>query len=459
MNYFPCFINLKNKKVLFVGAGKIAVRKIFFLLNMNSIIMVVSRNISSELIEIYKKRKINWVDTEFFENQLNEVFLVIVATNDNILNTYIYKKSKQKRILINVIDDRSKCSFIFPSIVDRFPITIAVSSGGTAPVLTRIIKERIESILPINLGKSALLAEKWRSHVKLKFKKNTHRRYFWEKIFNGIFISHVLNGNLKQAIKILNNEIKQKTSFKGEIFLVGAGPGDSGLLTLRGLQVIQQADVVLYDNLVSSDILSLIRKDAKKIYVGKIANKPCISQKNVNSMLITMAKNGNKVVRLKGGDPFIFGRGGEELEEAKKFKINFQVVPGITSAIGVAAYSGIPLTHRNYSSGIIFITGCNQEKESQDWSFISKCKNYTLVIYMAKLQSSYIFDKLRVNKYPLDMPMALIEKGTTLKQKTIIDTFINLKKLSCLMKRPTLLILGKVVSLSKKLSWFKKDIN
>ncbi|WP_367679776.1 siroheme synthase CysG [Buchnera aphidicola] len=389
------------------------------------------------------------------------MFLIIVATNDSILNSLIYQEAKRKRILINVIDDRSKCSFIFPSIVDRFPITVAVSSGGTAPVLTRMIKERIESILPMNLGNSALLAERWRSHVKLKFKKNTHRRYFWEKVFNGIFVSHVLNGNLKKAIKTLNTEIKQKKSFKGEIFLVGAGPGDSGLLTLRGLQVIQQADVILYDSLVSSDILSLVRKDAKKIYVGKKANKLCVSQKNINSMLINMARNGNKVVRLKGGDSFIFGRGGEELEIAKKFGINFQVVPGITAATGVSAYAGIPLTHRNYSSGIIFITGSNKEKEknSQDWSFISKCKNYTLVIYMARLQSTYIFDKLKFNNYPLDMPMALIEKGTTSEQNTIIDTFKNLKKLSCLMKRPTLLILGKVVSLSKELSWFKKNSN
>ncbi|WP_343153388.1 siroheme synthase CysG [Buchnera aphidicola (Mindarus keteleerifoliae)] len=461
MNYFPCFINLDNKKVLFVGAGKIAVRKIFFLIKMNAQIIVVSRKISNNLIKLHREKKIDWIDTNFFENQLKKIFLVIVATDNNSLNKYIYEKTKQKKILVNVVDDRSKCTFIFPSIVERFPIIVAVSSGGTAPVLTKMIKEKIESTLPMNLGKSALLAQKWRSHVKLKFKKSIYRRHFWEKIFEGMFVNHVLNGNFKKAIKVLNNEIKRKKVIKGEISLVGAGPGDGGLLTLKGLQVIQKADVVLYDNLVSSEILSLIRKDAKKIYVGKEAKKLCISQEEINLILIKMAKKGKKVVRLKGGDPFIFGRGGEELEVAKKFKINFQVIPGITSAIGVSSYAGIPLTHRNYSSGIIIINGCkkNEIEGKQNWKSISRLKNYTIVIYMPRLQSTYIFDELKANDYPLDMPIALIEQGTTLNQKTVIGIFKNLKSLLFLMKSPTLLILGKVVSLSKNLSWFKSDTN
>lgn len=455
MNYFPIFTNLKSRHVLIVGGGEIAARKVLLLLRTGAIITVIAYKICLELLSFLKKDEIKWLKTGFKEKYLDQVFLVIAATNDRSINRDIFIASNKRCIFVNTVDDESKCSFIFPAIIDRSPIIIGISSGGTAPVLSRLLRERIESLLPMKLGRIADIARKWRKKVKKIFGLSSERRFFWERVFNGRFSGEILNGNIKNAIKILNTEISQPNVSKGEIILVGAGPGDSGLLTLKGLQVIQQADYVLYDALVSKDILELVRRDANCICVGKRYGKKSILQKEINSRLISLAKKGKKVVRLKGGDPFIFGRGGEELEIIKKHGIPFQVVPGITAAIGASAYSGIPLTHRTYSHSVVFITGnhSNDELNTIDWSRLA-ISNSTIVLYMFKVNIDEIYKKLIFHGFLKTTPVALIAQATTLNQKILIGTINTILDLSLHITTPSVLIIGEVVKLHTKLRWF-----
>ena len=455
MNYFPIFANLKSRHVLIVGGGEIAARKVLLLLRTGAIITVIAYKICWELLSFLKKNEIKWLKTGFKENYLDQVFLVIAATNNKSLNRDIFIASNKRCIFVNTVDDESKCSFIFPSIIDRSPIIIGISSGGTAPVLSRLLRERIESLLPIKLGMVADIARQWREKVKKKFRLLSDRRFFWERLFNGRFSGQILNGNINNAINILNTEISQPNLSKGEIILVGAGPGDSGLLTLKGLQVIQQADYVLYDALVSKDILELVRRDANCICVGKRSRRTGILQKDINELLISLAKKGKKVVRLKGGDPFIFGRGGEELEIIKKHGIAFQVVPGITAAIGASAYSGIPLTHRTYAHSVVFITGnhANNKLNKIDWSRLA-ISNSTIVLYMFTMNIDEIYKTLILNGFLKNTPVALIAQATTLNQKILIGTIKTIPDLSLRITTPSVLIIGEVVKLHTKLRWF-----
>ncbi|AYN24654.1 siroheme synthase CysG [Buchnera aphidicola] len=454
MNYLPIFLDLKDKNVLVVGAGKVAFNKIKLLLRSGAIINIISKNISSEIKILLDQKKVHWISEKFHFSYLNKIFLVIAATNDIQLNQKIFETCNNLCILVNVVDDQEKCSFIFPSIIDRSPVIVAISSGGTAPVLLRLLREKIESILPMRLGNVAKIAGNWRSIIKQKFTTLLERRRFWEKLFNSIFVQYVINGEIKKAVKFLKKMMNKPHLLTGEIILVGAGPGNSGLLTLRALQVLQEADVVLYDRLVSSEILEFIRRDAQCIYVGKSAGAKNISQDEIIKLLISLAKKGKKVVRLKGGDPFIFGRGGEELEAAKNEGIDVQVVPGITSAIGISAYTGIPLTHREYAQGVIFITGHKcQNGMSNNWSILSD-SSYTLVVYMGTLQASYISQNLILHGRSKSTPIAVVGKGTTIQQKVVIGRLDELDKIVKFTINPSLLIIGKVVLLHKKLEWF-----
>ncbi|QFQ32588.1 uroporphyrinogen-III C-methyltransferase [Buchnera aphidicola (Aphis fabae)] len=459
MEYLPIFLDLKCKNTLVIGAGDIAFNKIKLLLRANAIINIIAKDLCSEIRYLLAQKKIFWIGQEFKISYLKNVFLVIAATNNTELNKTIFEKCSKLRILVNVVDDQSKCSFIFPSIIDRSPIILAISSGGTAPVLLRLLREKIEAILPKRLGNIANMAGKWRKIIKEKFSNVLERKRFWEKLFNSIFVQHIINGKEKKAISTIEKMITQPNTLIGEIILVGAGPGNSDLLTLRALQVMQEADVVLYDNLVSKDILNLIRRDAKCIYVGKRAGLKSITQKKIIKLLIFLAKQGKRVVRLKGGDAFIFGRGGEELEAAKNANINVQVVPGITAGIGVSAYAGIPLTHRDYAQGVIFITGCKCINNiSNNWSVLSD-PSYTLVVYMGSLKALEISKKLILHGRLKSTPIAIISQGTTINQQVLIGRLDEIDKIFKLTVSPTLLIIGPVVLLHRKLKWFKNLSN
>ncbi|URJ27401.1 siroheme synthase CysG [Candidatus Blochmanniella camponoti] len=466
MEYLPIFIDLKNRPVLVVGGGIVAARKIQMLQRAGATITIVAPALCTELKKVLITQNISWISKNFQPIMLNKVILVIVATNDPKLNTLIYQNAEKHNILINTVDDKNKCSFIFPAIVDRNPVLIGISSCGKAPILVRILREKLELLLPKSLGFVAKLAGAWRDQVKQHIVDTVLRRQFWEKIFyNGHVATLMEQGRPKEANKVfnytLNHSIKNKNNKKGHVTLVGAGPGDIGLLTIKGLQVIQQADIILYDYLVNSDILDLARRDADKICVGKRVGNHLISQKKLNQFIVQLAQKGNKVVRLKGGDPFIFGRGGEELQAIAEAGIAFQVVPGITAGIGVAAYSGIPLTHRKYAHSVVFITGHHNTNGDNQFNWNSLSNNQqTLVIYMGKINAISIKNNLIIHGRNMQTPVAVISRGTYQDQKILIGTLIELEKLAHMADYPALLVIGDVVSLHSKINWFgQKALN
>ncbi|MDR0217951.1 MAG: siroheme synthase CysG [Enterobacteriaceae bacterium] len=462
MDYLPLFVELKARAVLLVGGGEVAARKASLLLRAGAALTVVAPELHPELQLRQQKEEFAWLQEAFHIGHLDGVFLVIAATDDRHLNQSVFAEANRRAILVNVVDDQSLCSAIFPSIIDRSPIMVAVSSGGKSPVLTRLLREKLESLLPFHLGAMAEIAGRWRERVKLNLASLRQRRYFWEQAFRGRFATLVANGQLQQAEERLNQQLldqqlsdeQQQTSKQGELALVGAGPGDPGLLTLKGLQVIQQADVVLYDHLVSEEILELVRRDADKICVGKRAGNHSFAQEETNALIVRLAQQGKKVVRLKGGDPFIFGRGGEELQVAASAGIPFQVVPGITAAIGASAYAGIPLTHREHSQSITFITGhCRENGNELDWPALARAQQ-TLAIYMGVIKSALISQNLISHGRDANTPVAVIGCGTRSEQQVLTGTLSELEWLAQNAPSPALLVIGEVAQLHHQLAWF-----
>lgn len=458
MEYLPLFADLRKRPVLVIGGGDIAARKIQLLLRASAQIRVVAQALCPELMEIGQAGGLTWLGKTFEPAMLDEVFLVIAATNDATLNTRVSQCAEQRHLLVNVVDDQLNCSFIFPSIVDRAPILVAISSSGTAPVLVRILREKFESMLPTFLGSMAALTGAWRGRVKQQFHSHSSRRRFWEKALNGRFASLVAQRRIEQAEQVLEQELSADQEHGGEVALVGAGPGDSGLLTLRGLQLMQQADVVLYDYLISTEILELVRRDADKICVGKRAGKQSILQQEINRLLVTLAQQGKKVVRLKGGDPFIFGRGGEELQIVAAAGIPFQVVPGITAAVGATAYAGIPLTHREYAQSITFITGhLHDGADALDWQALARGRQ-TLVIYMGVIKAAEISSQLIHHGQSTQTPVAIISRGTHNDQRVLTGTLEALETLAHQASTPALLVIGEVVALHNEINWFGRTL-
>ena len=456
MNYFPLFADLTGRPVLVVGGGSVAARKVGLLLKANAQVRIVARQLNEELSELERQNKVLWIAKEFNAEQMRTVMLVIAATNDEVLNHRIFHLAESQHKLVNVVDDQPHCSFIFPSIIDRNPIQIAISSGGKAPVLARLLREKLEALLPQHLGKTAEISGKWRDQVKAKLTSGTERRRFWEKMFSGRFANLIKNQQEVQAEQELAEQLESNYQ-GGFVSLVGAGPGDAGLLTLNGLQEIQQADVVLYDALVSDEILSLIRRDAERIFVGKRANGRSVAQEETNQLLLTLAQQGKRVVRLKGGDPFVFGRGGEELEVLAQHQIPFSVVPGITAGIGATAYAGIPLTHRDYTQSAIFVTGHRKADASDiEWQTLAR-SNQTLVIYMGTLKAQVIAERLQQYGRSANTPIAIISQGTQLTQKTAIGILANLAELAEKAETPALIVVGEVVKLHEQLAWFGEE--
>lgn len=465
MNYFPIFANLAGRPVLVVGGGAIAARKISLLLKAGAEVRVAAKHLNAELSALAAENKILWLAEEFRAEHIRTVFLIIAASSDQALNRRVFHLAESCQKPVNVVDDRDHCSFIFPSVIDRNPVQIAVSSSGSAPVLARLLRERLEALLPPSLGDMAEISGRWRDAVKGKLKSVTERRRFWEKQFNGRFAALVKNRQNTLAERELAGQLEQsrQNDQGGFVSLVGAGPGDAGLLTLKGLQEIQQADVVLYDALVSDGILSLVRRDAERIFVGKRARGGRTPQEDTNALMVRLAREGRRVVRLKGGDPFVFGRGGEELETLARHQIPFSVVPGITAAVGATAYAGIPLTHRDYAQSAVFVTG-HRKADAPDieWQTLARSRQ-TLVIYMGTLKAALIAERLQQYGRPPDTPAAVISHGTQSTQSTAIGTLANLARLAENAPKPALIVVGEVVGLHEKLAWFgenaKKESN
>lgn len=436
MDFLPLFAAIKERPVLVVGTGETADRKIAFLRRAGAQVQIVSGE-------------------DFTEALIDNVVLAIAATDDRELNRRVSEAAQARHRLVNVVDDPPLCSFIFPSIVDRSPLLVAISSGGNAPVLARLLREKIEALLPSRLGRMAEVAGQFRERLKARVNTIDGRRRFWDRAFRGRFASLMFAGNEREAEQMLEASLSQPEQPQGEIILVGAGPGDAGLLTLRGLQVIQQADVVFYDHLVSDGVRELIRRDAEQICVGKRASEHSVAQHDTNQMLVAAAKAGKTVVRLKGGDPFIFGRGGEELQAAAEAGVPFQVVPGITAASAVTAYAGIPLTHRDYAQSVTFVTGHYKADSTPfDWSQLAQSRQ-TLAIYMGTMKAAEIGEQLIQHGRDPGTPVAVISRGTRVDQHVATGTLQHLAHLAKDAPMPALIVVGEVVQLHSTLAWFQ----
>ena len=459
MDYFPIFLDLKNRRCLLVGGGDVATRKGRMLSKAGAILRVVAPEISTELRELVAQHQGELLLREYHENDINDCVLAVAATDIYSLNEKISADAKQKNIPVNVVDTPALCTYITPAIIDRSPLMIAISSGGEAPVLARLVRAKLEALIPMSYGVLANLASRWRDRVKVRFDNGDSRRKFWEKILQGPAAELAMNGQSEQADKILADEIANEDASltKGEVYLVGGGPGDPELLTLRALRLMQQADVVLYDRLVSDGVMDLVRRDAERIYVGKRRSEHAMQQENINQLLVDLAKQGKRVLRLKGGDPFIFGRGGEEIELLAQNNIPFQVVPGITAALGCAAYAGIPLTHRDYAQSVRFVTGhLKDDSINVQWPELAN-PTQTIVFYMGLVGLKDICESLIAHGREPATPVALIERGTTQQQRVLIADLATIAALveSQEVHAPTLFIVGDVVKLHENLKWFK----
>ena len=456
MDIFPISLKLQQQPCLIVGGGHIAYRKAILLAKAGAVIHVIAPEIESNLLEIVESSQGQYVQAPFSPDiQLRNYRLVIAATNDKAVNIQVFEACEAEKILVNSVDDPPHCRFMVPAIIDRSPLVVSIATNGTSPVLSRQIRTQLEATIPHGMGKLADFSGQWRASVKAKIVNPDERRIFWEDLYASPLKEHVFNDNIAEANRLIEQALLEWKAPKGEVYLVGAGPGDPELLTLKALRLMQQADVVIYDRLVSPAILELCRRDADKIYVGKARSNHSVAQEGINALLVEYAAQGKRVCRLKGGDPFIFGRGGEEIQELFAAGVAFQVVPGITAASGCSAYAGIPLTHRDYAQSVRFLTGHLKEGSPElPWKELVY-ENQTLVLYMGLVGLEKICAQLIAHGQRPNMPVALISKGTTPEQKVVVGTLADIasKVSEYQIQAPTLTIIGEVVSLREQLQW------
>lgn len=459
MDFLPLFHNLRGRLVLLVGGGDIALRKARLLTEAGARLRVVAPQIEPELTTLLEQQGGEGLLQDYAPAHLEGAQLVIAATEDDALNAQISRDAQARSLPVNAVDAPEHCTVIFPAIVDRSPLVVAISSGGHAPVLARLTRARIETLFPHSWGRLAQLAQRFRAQVKAAFPVINQRRVFWEDVFQGDIAERVFAGRDAEAERLLIERLQQNKGqhYQGEVYLVGAGPGDPDLLTFRALRLMQQADVVLHDRLVPDTIIDLCRRDADRIYVGKQRADHAVPQEQINQLLVRLAKEGKRVLRLKGGDPFIFGRGGEEIEELAASGIPFQVVPGITAANGCSAYAGIPLTHRDHAQSVRFVTGHLKDGTTNlPWQELV-ATGQTVVFYMGLVGLPEICRQLVAHGRAPSTPIALIQQGTTAQQKVLTSTLADMPALveQTEIQPPTLLIVGEVVSLRDKLKWFE----
>lgn len=458
MDYLPLFHKLQGGRVLVVGGGEIALRKARLLADAGSVLRVVAPDVDGQLAALAREGGGEVLVRGYQAADLVGCRLVIAATDDPGLNAQVSADAQALSLPVNVVDAPALCTVIFPAIVDRSPLVIAVSSGGDAPVLARLIRAKLEAWIPSAYGDLAGLAARFRHKVKSLYPDVNQRRGFWETVFQGPIAERQLAGQGAEAERLLQAMVDgAPVQQGGEVYLVGAGPGDPDLLTFRALRLMQQADVVLYDRLVAPAIIEMCRRDAERIYVGKRRADHAVPQDQINRLLVDLAQQGKRVLRLKGGDPFIFGRGGEEIEELAEHGIPFQVVPGITAASGCSAYGGIPLTHRDYAQSVRFVTGHLKDGTSNlPWNDLV-APAQTLVFYMGLVGLPTICAELIRHGRAASTPAALVQQGTTRNQRVFTGTLADLPELVARheVHAPTLVIVGEVVQLREKLAWFE----
>ncbi|MFK0033933.1 siroheme synthase CysG [Pseudomonas monteilii] len=462
MDYLPLFHKLQGGRVLVVGGGEIALRKARLLADAGGVLRVVAPDVDGQLAALAREGGGEVLVRGYQAADLVGCRLVIAATDDPGLNAQVSADAQALSLPVNVVDAPALCTVIFPAIVDRSPLVIAVSSGGDAPVLARLIRAKLEAWIPSAYGELAGLAARFRHKVKSLYPDVNQRRGFWETVFQGPIAERQLAGQGVEAERLLQAMVDgAPVQQGGEVYLVGAGPGDPDLLTFRALRLMQQADVVLYDRLVAPAIIEMCRRDAERIYVGKRRADHAVPQDQINRLLVDLAQQGKRVLRLKGGDPFIFGRGGEEIEELAEHGIPFQVVPGITAASGCSAYGGIPLTHRDYAQSVRFVTGHLKDGTSNlPWDDLV-APAQTLVFYMGLVGLPTICAELIRHGRAAGTPAALVQQGTTRNQRVFTGTLADLPELVARheVHAPTLVIVGEVVQLREKLAWFEGSQN
>ncbi len=462
MRFFPIFLDIQEKPCLVVGGGEVAARKVSLLLRAGGRVTVVSPELCTRLQRELDCGRIEYQHRRCDASVIKKHVLVIAATDDPAVNRKVSERAHALNIPVNVVDQPKLCSFIVPSLVDRSPLLVAVSSSGASPVLARLLRARLETLIPAAYGQLADLFEQFRNQVKEKFSSSSDRRRFWENTLQGPVAEMLFSGQSRKARTALQLAIDQASvdpASEGEVYLVGAGPGDPDLLTFRALRLMQQADVVLYDRLVSEPILDLTRRDADRIYVGKQRSLHAVAQDQINQYLVDLAKAGKRVLRLKGGDPFIFGRGGEEIDRLAEAGVRFQVVPGITAASGCAAYAGIPLTHRDYSQSCVFVTGHLKDGSLDlNWQTLAQPRQ-TVVIYMGLSGLESLCRELIRHGLAPQHPAALVERGTTSQQRVFTGTLADLPRrvVEAEVHAPTLVIVGEVVKLQDKLAWYHPE--
>lgn len=450
VDFFPAFLDLHDRPCLLVGGGKVALRKARLLASAGARLTVVAPEISAGLEALAENHEIHLVQREFDADDVKGNWLVVSASGIAAVEHAVFEAASRAGIFCNGVDDRSHCSYITPAIVDRGPVVVAVSSGGAAPVLARKLRAQIELLLPLGLNRLASMARDWRTRVNKNIDSLLGRRRFWEAVFDGPVASDAIAGNLDAAAagmaELLDSQSNEQA---GQAWLVGAGPGDPGLLTIRALQIMQTADVILHDRLVSAEVLALARRDADLVAVGKTPGCKANSQEEINSLLVSLVGAGKRVCRLKGGDPFVFGRGGEEALALKSAGFSCQVVPGITAAAGCAAYAGIPLTHRDVSQSVVFVTAHGKNSvDNLDWPSLARDKQ-TIAFYMAVSRFSDLKNRLIENGRSNKTPVAIIENGTTPEQRVIRGSLGQLTMLAEAhrISAPAMLIVGEVAAL------------
>ena len=458
MDFLPVFLDLREQPCLVVGGGEVAARKCALLLRAGAQVTVLAPQLEPALGAELAAGRIAHRPGRFREEDLEGFALAIAATDDQAVNRAVAAAARARRIPVNVVDQPTLCSFILPSIIERAPLTVAVSSGGASPVLARLLRARLETLIPAGYGRLAGLAREFRDRVKARLAPRDRRR-FWERVLQGPIAELVFSGRDAEAREALAASLADPrlSLAGGEVSLVGAGPGDPDLLTFRALRLMQQADVVVYDRLVSAPVLNLVRLEAERIYAGKERAQHTLPQEDINRLLVRLAKEGKRVVRLKGGDPFIFGRGGEEIDTLAAEGIPFQVVPGVTAAAGCASYAGIPLTHRDYAQSVVFVTAHLQDGSlNLNWPALAQPRQ-TIVFYMGLLGLEQLCEKLVAHGLPASTPAALVQEGTMPQQRVIAGTLQTLpgQVRTQGARAPTLIIIGEVVRLRDRLKWFE----
>ena len=459
MDFLPIFLDVRDRPCVVVGGGEVAERKASLLLRAGARVTVVAPEACQGLRRREAADELVLEARRYVEGDLDGCCIAFAATDDRAVNARVSADARARNIPVNVADDPSLCSFIMPSILDRSPVVAAVSTGGASPVLARLIRMRLEQLIPSAYGRLGTFVEAFRDKVKARFAEGRERKAFWERVLQGPIAERVLAGQEPAARRMMDEALASEdvTLAEGEVYLVGGGPGDPDLLSSKALRLMQQADVVVYDRLVSAPVLDLTRRDAERLYVGKERDRHALPQEEINALLARLAKEGKRVLRLKGGDPFIFGRGGEEIETLMAEGVPFQVVPGITAAAGCAAYAGIPLTHRDHSQACLFVTGHLKNGTTDlNWTALAQ-PDQTVVIYMGLNGLPIICRELQAHGMPAETPIALVEKGTTPDQKVIIGTLADMpgRVASAAVRAPTLIIVGQVVRLHEKLAWFE----